>query len=109
MTNNIIDELSVLLRRCHKIGMVGVKSEFESEGMRCDEFNLLNTLTKTNYLYTALKIGGSEAKTDMHIGFQALSKYIIAPMIETPYSAGNGVDAFLSLTKNSPSGPWSSY
>ena len=85
-----------------KIGMVGVKSEFESEGMRCDEFNLLNTLTKTNDLYTALKIGGSEAKTDMHIGFQALSKYIIAPMIETPYSASKCVDAFLSLTKNSP-------
>ena len=100
MASNIIDDLSVLLRRCQKIGMVGLKSEFESEGMRCDEFNLLNTLTKSNDLYTALKIGGCEAKTDMHIGFQALSKYIIAPMIETPYSASKCVDAFVSLKKN---------
>ena len=90
------------LEDVRKLDWLVLKSEFESEGMRCDEFNLLNTLTKSNDLYTALKIGGCEAKTDMHIGFQALSKYIIAPMIETPYSASKCVDAFLSLKKNSP-------
>jgi len=102
MPNNIFDELSVLLSRCQEIGLVGIKSEFESEGMRIDEFNLLNTFTKTNDLFTALKIGGSEAKTDMHIGFHALSKYIIAPMIESSYSARKCIDAFLSLANNSP-------
>ena len=98
----MIDELSVLLRRCQQYGMQGLKSEFESEGMRIDEFNLLNTLTRSNSLYKALKIGGSEAKTDMNIGLQSLSKYIIAPMIETPYSAKKCIDAFTSLIQNSP-------
>ena len=102
MANTTIDELSILLHRCHCNGMLGLKSEFESEGIRIQEFNLLNTLTRSNELYTALKIGGSEAKTDMNIGFQALSKYIIAPMIETPYSAKKCVEAFLSISKNSP-------
>ena len=39
MPNNILDELSVLLSRCQEIGLVGI-AEFESEGMRIDEFNL---------------------------------------------------------------------
>lgn len=98
----MIEELSVLLRRCQQYGMQGLKSEFESEGMRIDEFCLLNTLTRSNGLYTALKIGGSEAKTDMNIAFQTLSKYIIAPMIETPYSARKCIDAFSSLKQNNP-------
>lgn len=96
----MVDELSVLLRRCQQYGMQGLKSEFESEGMRIDEFNLLNILTRSNNLYTALKIGGSEAKTDMNIAYQTLSKYIIAPMIETPYSARKCIDAFSSLKCN---------
>ena len=50
MSNTIIEELSVLISRCNDNGMLGLKSEFESEGMRIDEFNLLNTLTKSNGL-----------------------------------------------------------
>ena len=37
----------------------------------------------------------------MNMGIRSLSKYIIAPMIETAYSAHKCVDAFLSLTKDS--------
>lgn len=94
MSQRYLNQLSEVLSRHTAHGLVGLKSELESEGIRLSELTTLNLLAKSCGLKTALKIGGSEAKSDLHIAFDQLTDYVIAPMIETPYAAKKCIELY---------------
>ena len=92
-----LSQLGEILDRLSSIGLVGLKSELESEGIRFTELNTSNLLAKSKGLKTALKIGGAEAKSDLTVAFEQLTDYVIAPMIETEYAAQNVFHYFVNF------------
>ena len=98
MSPRYLTQLSEVLSRHSSHGLVGLKSELESEGIRVSELTTLNLLAKSCSLKTALKIGGSEARSDLLIAFEQLTDYVIAPMIETEYAAKKCIDLYTSLS-----------
>ena len=107
MKSPFLSQLNEVLDRLSNVGLLGLKSEYESEGIRPSELSILTHLAKINNLKTALKIGGPEAKSDLIAALDQLTDYVIAPMIETPYAASKCVNMFKTLSNlsqyNSPS------
>lgn len=66
---------------------VAVKSEFETEGATLTEARLLKDLASHIGLDYTLKIGGCGALKDLYNAKQIGVNSIVAPMIESPYSA----------------------
>tara|TARA_Y100001933_G_C18969513_1_gene551876 strand:+ start:236 stop:1036 length:801 start_codon:yes stop_codon:yes gene_type:complete len=99
MTSLFLNQLNEVLGRHSNAGLIGLKSEYESEGIRPSELSILTHLAKQNNLKTALKIGGTEAKSDLICAFDQLTDYIIVPMIETSYAAYKSVNMFRSLAR----------
>ena len=64
MKSPFLSQLNEVLDRLSNVGLLGLKSEYESEGIRPSELSILTHLAKINNLKTALKIGGPEAKSD---------------------------------------------
>ena len=105
MTSSFLNQFNEVLVRLSNDGLVGLKSEYESEGIRPSELSILSHLAKQNNLKTALKIGGAEAKSDLISALDQLTDYIIAPMIETPYAASKCVIMFKSFSNTLQSKP----
>lgn len=96
----LLGEFSSVIDRLASSGLLGIKSEFESEGVRINELNTLSLIAKSKGLKTALKIGGAEARTDMMIAFEQMSDYIIVPMIETSYAARKSIELYTLLCQD---------
>ena len=90
LEKQMVDKL-IDLKENHNI--IGVKAEFEAEGMRFDEALRLKDITAKSGLDLTIKIGGCEALKDLYevkdIGVSA----IVAPMVETPYAMKKFVKA----------------
>ena len=79
----IVDVLKEL-RDNHAV--VGVKAEFEAEGTRTEELMRLKEICMTAKVALTLKIGGCEAVRDMYDARTVGVNYLVAPMVETPFS-----------------------
>lgn len=86
-----IVKLLIDLRKNH--GAVGIKTEFECEGIHLDEFSRLKELTMLAELPITLKIGGCEAITGINYGKTIGVSHIVAPMIESAFAVTKFVSA----------------
>ncbi len=80
------NDFLVHIRELIPKGLLALKSEYEAEGVRRDEFQAIALVCKSLSLPLSLKIGGCEAITDLYDCRKYDVDYIIAPMIESSYA-----------------------
>lgn len=86
MTDLEIKMIEVLSNLKNHYNAIGIKSEFESEGVRIDELMRLKDIISRAGLELTIKIGGAEAVTDMYNAKLLGASKIVAPMVESAYA-----------------------
>jgi hypothetical protein len=84
-------ELLKDLRDNHNV--VGVKMEFEAEGTRIEEAMRLKEVSAVANVSLTTKVGGCEAIKDMFDAAILGTKYLVGPMVETPYALKKFIQA----------------
>jgi hypothetical protein len=79
-------------------GLIGIKQSFEDEGALLDDIKTIRKLTKLNNLKLSVKIGGCEAKSDIHECRYMEVDGIVAPMIETEFALQKFIESVSHIT-----------
>jgi len=79
----MVDILSELRE---KYGAISVRAEFEQEGTRLEELLRLKEICMRSKVGLTLKIGGCESIRDMLEARSVGVNFLVAPMVESPYS-----------------------
>jgi len=87
--------VSLLLELKNKHNVAGVKMEFEAEGTRIEEAMRLKEVSAVAGVSLTTKVGGCEAIKDMFDAGSLGTKYLVGPMVETPYA----LKKFIQATK----------
>ena len=74
------------LKNLKKYNAVAVKQSLEDEGVSQEDLILMKQITHKAKLDLNVKIGGCEAKNDIHFCEWLKVKGIVAPMVESPYA-----------------------
>ena len=74
-------------------GLIGIKTELEVEGARLDDLFRIKEITMAAGLPITLKIGGSEAVSDMALARMVGVGTMVAPMVESPFALKKFVGA----------------
>jgi hypothetical protein len=91
-------KLCELVNRIKSRGhLVSIKAEFEAEGTRNDELLRLLDIIHTHNVPLTLKIGGCEAVKDLYEARQFGARFIVAPMIESPYALEKYADTIVKV------------
>lgn len=81
-----MDKLYDKLKSFLSDGLIGIKQSFEDEGALLEDIKTIRKLTKLNNLKLSVKIGGCEAKSDIHECRYMEVDGIVAPMVETEFA-----------------------
>ena len=73
--------------------IAGVKISFEDEGLTGELAQIITSVSLRAGVPVAIKIGGCEARRDLHDAKVLGADKIVAPMIETPYALKKFVEA----------------
>lgn len=84
-------ELLKDMRDNHNV--VGLKMEFEAEGTRIEEAMRLKEVSSLANVSLTTKVGGCEAIKDMFDAGILGTKYLVGPMVETPYALKKYIQA----------------
>jgi hypothetical protein len=79
-------------------GLIGIKQSFEDEGALLEDIKTIRKLTKLNNLKLSVKIGGCEAKSDIHECRYMEVDGIVAPMIETEFALQKFIESVSHIT-----------
>lgn len=80
------DSLNILYELRENYGAVGLKGEFETEGITFDEALSLKQMAVTTGLDFTLKIGGCGSLRDLRDTKTLGADFVVAPMIESAYA-----------------------
>lgn len=81
------------LKELKQYNISGVKISFEDEGLTGELAQIITRITARADVPVAVKIGGAEARRDLHDAKVLGADVVVAPMIETPYSLKKFVEA----------------
>ena len=98
------DRLSEILRDLtENYGAIGVKAEFEAEGARFSDVEILSEIVSREKSRLFVKIGGAEAVTDLFAAKDLAASGIIVPMVESPFALEKFRGAALRVYGEDPS------
>lgn len=100
--NRMERQMVALLKELkEKHNVAGVKMEFEAEGTRIEEAMRLKEVSSMAGVSLTTKVGGCEAIKDMFDAASLGTKYLVGPMVETPYALKKYIQATkIALTED---------
>jgi len=97
MKNNNFN-IQETIKRLFNKNLIGIKQSFEDEGSLLDDVKEIRKATEINNLKLSVKIGGCEAKSDIHQCKLMGVNGIVAPMIETEFALQKFTESVSNIT-----------
>ena len=94
-------KLVLILKELKKHGVVAVKQSLEDEGAFFEDIKKMRSISTSARLGLNVKIGGCEAKNDIHFCKKIKVDGIVAPMVESQYALNKFLQTVNEKKRNS--------